>query len=109
MSKDSTYAPEPKPQGRTNSGSAIVYDPVAQRITTAKVSRLENRKPIKTAPKWWNHVDLYSDGEISRLIATLNLGVLGWTANMKRLCGKCNDIYMMELPDETIRSMAAVA
>ena len=42
MSKDSVLPPEPKPLGRTNSGSAIVFDPVAQRITTAKVSRLES-------------------------------------------------------------------
>lgn len=43
MSKDSIPTPEPKPLGRTNSGTAIVFDPVAQRITTAKLSMLESR------------------------------------------------------------------
>lgn len=112
---------------RTNSGSAIVFDPVAQRITTAKVSTLEStcpqsslkveihrllypdHKPIKTAPKWFNHVDIYDEGEFKRLVATLNLGKLGWATSMKRLCGKCNDIYMMELPDEPTAPMAAAA
>lgn len=109
MSKDSYPASEPKLLGRTNSGSAIVFDPIAQRMTTAKVSRLGNHKPIKTAPKWFNHVDIYDEGEFKRLVATLNLGKLGWAANMKRLCGKCNDIYMMELPDEPITPMATAA
>ncbi|CAF9933071.1 MAG: hypothetical protein ALECFALPRED_005470 [Alectoria fallacina] len=109
MSKHTSSTPEIKPLGRTNSGSAIVFDPVAQRITTAKVSRLENHKPIKTAPKWFNHVEIYDEGEFKRLVATLNLGKLGWAANMKRLCGKCNDIYMMEMPDELSAPMATAA
>ncbi|CAD6566725.1 MAG: hypothetical protein ASARMPREDX12_008810 [Alectoria sarmentosa] len=109
MSKGSAPITEIKPLGRTNSGSAIVFDPVAQRITTAKVSRLENHKPIKTAPKWFNHVDIYDEGDFKRLVATLNLGKLGWAANMKRLCGKCNDIYMMEMPDELNAPMATAA
>ena len=123
MSKTSMPTPEPKPLSRTNSGSAIVFDPVAQRITTAKVSTLESmcarplkveihrllspdHKPVKTAPKWFNHVDIYDEGEFNRLVATLNLGKLGWATSMKRLCGKCNDIYMMELPDEPTAPMA---
>lgn len=109
MSKDSTPSPEPKPVRRTNSGSAIVFDPVAQRITTAKVSTLENHKPIKTAPRWFNHVDIYDEGELKRLVAILNLGKLGWATSVKRLCGKCNDIYVMELPDEPTAPMATAA
>lgn len=126
MSKDPNLSLEPKPLGRTNSGTAIVFDPIAQRITTAKVSMLESadthytqlgyttlilldHKPVQTAPKWFNHVDIYDEGALKRHIATLNLGKLGWTASMKRLCGRCNDIYMMELPDEPAAPMAAAA
>ena len=70
---------------------------------------LPDHKPIKIAPKWFNHVEIYDKGEFKRLIVTLNLGKLGWAANVKRLCGKCNDIYMMELPDEPSPPMATVA
>ncbi|MCJ1452588.1 hypothetical protein MMC28_002931 [Mycoblastus sanguinarius] len=83
-------------------GSAIVFDPATLTLTTEKVQRLESThatKP-KKAPKWANRVDIYDESESNRLVATLNLGKLSWSTNMKRLVGKCNQIYVMELPDE---------
>lgn len=109
-SKESMSDASPKPVRRTSSGRAIVFDPIAQKITTKKISTLQNQKPLKTiAPKWFNHVDIYDESEFRRLIATLNLGGLGWSASMKRLCGKCNDIYMMKLPDEPTPALATAA
>ena len=55
----------------------------------------------RKAPKWGNRVDIYDEANKSLLIASLNLDKLGWQASWKRHWGKCNDIYVMELPDAT--------
>ena len=47
---------------------------------------------LQTAPRFGSSVDLYDE---SRLIATLNLGKLGWGTTRKRWFGKCNQILVM--------------
>lgn len=54
---------------------------------------------IQIAPKWHSYVDIYvGDEETKRLATTLNLDKLGWTTNLKRLCGKFSHIYVVASP-----------
>lgn len=43
------------------------------------------------------------------MVATVNLSKLGWAANTKRLFGKCNQILVMELPDELAPAIGLAA
>ena len=47
---------------------------------------------LHTAPHFGSRVDIYDE---SRLIATLNLGKLGWGTTTKRWFGKCNQILVV--------------
>jgi hypothetical protein len=59
------------------------------------VTRATTKQP---APKFSNQVDVFVDREdgTESLVATLNLDRLGWGTNIKRMCGKISDIYVME-------------
>lgn len=84
-------------------GSAIVFDPSTQTVSTRKLKKLPADKFTSTqsAPKWSSHVPIYVDQDdtTKRLAATLDLGKLGWANNVMRLCGKYSQIVVMELPD----------
>jgi hypothetical protein len=101
---------------RTNS-HVIVFDPIAQTVTTEKAKRLkgiflnitiycypytnssiDQNAKLQTAPKLGSRVDVFVN---SRLIATINLSKLGWATNTKRCFGKCNQILIINLPDAT--------
>jgi hypothetical protein len=66
------------------------------------VTRATTKQP---APKFSSQVDVFVDREdgTERLVATLNLDKLGWGTNIKRMCGKISDIYVMENCDATSR------
>lgn len=84
---------EPKSVERTNSGSVIVFDLATQTITTKKAKKFKDALPKPhPAPRFGNSVDIYDE---SRLIATLNLGKLGWFTTTKRLFGRCNQILVI--------------
>ncbi|KAL9099784.1 MAG: hypothetical protein Q9163_004757 [Psora crenata] len=94
---------EVKPIGRTNSGTVILFDLATQTITTQKKKRIPEKKIYKyekPAPRFGNRVKIFEGAGSSLLVASLNLDKLGWGASLKRLCGKCNDIYVMDIPDE---------
>ena len=101
-------------------GSAIIYDSESQTITTRKLSQSEGMRnsfciekyPLlngapesriiveRNAPKWNSHARIYvGENEEKRLALTLNLDTLGWTTNIKRLCGKFKNIYVVEGAD----------
>lgn len=118
-----TVADSCVPHGGGRRGSAIVFDPATQTVSTRKLKRLQGLYPLsfmteqnhvltpffieadqvtssQNAPKWNSHVDIYVDQDhTKRLAATLDLGKLGWASNMMRLCGKYSQIVVMELPD----------
>lgn len=104
------------PLVNSRKGSAIIFNSTTQTVSTKKHRQLEGKltptpsprqsfsnhpsgRVIKTqsVPKWDSYVDIYiGDEETKRLAATLNLDKLGWTTNMKRLCGKFSHIYVVE-------------
>lgn len=104
------------PSVNSRKGSAIIFDSTTQTVSTKKHKQLEGKlKRISTSnesfsthvlgrviqtqsvPKWDSYVDIYiGDEATKRLAATLNLDKLGWTTNMKRLCGKFSHIYVVE-------------
>ena len=47
---------------------------------------------LKIAPKLGNRVELY---EGIAMIARVNMGQVGWQANIKRALGKCNQIIII--------------
>ncbi len=108
-------------------GHVIVFDPVAQTVSTEKVKNLGDfqcvvvsisswtkthlpGEPIikQPTPKWSSHAHIYVDTNSTepgleierRLVATVNLDKLGWTMKIKRLCGRRSEIYVMELPHQ---------
>ena len=103
---------EIEPVRRTNSGRVIVFKPLADTLTTENAEdykgelRLDlqamkhnNSQQIadqpaivKTAPKLGSRVEIR---EGSRLLATINLSKLGWTTNIRRLFGRCNEILVI--------------
>lgn len=99
-------------------GSAIVFDPATQTVSTQKLKRVPGLSSFhltwlmvhalttlaadqvtstQSAPKWNSHVSIYvQDDDTRRLAATLDLGKLGFTNNVMRLCGKFSQIVVME-------------
>ena len=111
---------EPKPIGRTNSGSVILFDPASQTIRREKRKKLDRKYHIKIqiptlalrykaarktsfkgkAPKLGSSFNIYHEADSSLLVATLKLDKLGWLANWQRLRGNCNEIYAVDWPDD---------
>ncbi|KAL8712037.1 MAG: hypothetical protein Q9220_003733 [cf. Caloplaca sp. 1 TL-2023] len=113
MSDDSEDYEWHQPLDRTSSGSIIVYDPTEQRISLHKRKDLDKQTPIITlrAPRVGNHMNIYAkrdDSDMDRLVAMLNLGVLGWSATIKRAMGKINEVWVMELPKDNRRVRVAL-
>ncbi len=103
-------------------GSVIVFDPVAQTMSTEKLKHLGwshfhlfiilrltperfSGEPVieQPTPRWQSHVLIYADALTEpeperRLVAALNLDKLGWSTNVKRLFGRRSQIYVMERP-----------
>lgn len=105
------------PPDKDRTGSVIIFDSTTQTVSTKKHKHLKGQLSLlraptelmlnrvlasrviksQTAPKWRSYVDIYvGEEETKRLAATLNLDKLGWTTNMKRLCGKFSYIYVVE-------------
>lgn len=75
----------------------IVFDTTRSTITTEKAEKykdhIENpEKTLRIAPRLGNTVDITHNG---RLVARLDLRVLGRVTNMKRALGKCNQIVVL--------------
>ncbi|MCJ1386064.1 hypothetical protein MMC17_009189 [Xylographa soralifera] len=67
-------------------------------------------------PRWASHVDVYveepdseHDGSERRksYVATVNLGKLGWSANVRRLTGEIGHLYLVDLPESAGSSETA--
>ncbi|MCJ1405815.1 hypothetical protein MMC11_009045, partial [Xylographa trunciseda] len=72
----------------------------------------------QSVPRFASYVNVYVEEDISEqngserrksLVATVNLHKLGWSANIKRLMGGINHLYVMELPHGSHSPLAAAA
>ena len=104
---------------RTNSGSVIVFDFVKQTLSIANIKRIDstyrcNSPPIESfahefpvkrvtkvvrAPQWEDKISIYTDRDdtdTKRLIATLNLGKLGFVTTLKRRCNQIKEVFVVD-------------